>query len=157
MLLKALEEELTKSNWTKEKLSDAHDVAGEMIKAEVARVMLETGKRVDGRAIDEIRPLEAEVNLFPHTHGSGLFGRGETQVLSMVTLGAPSDEQTIDTMEERGKRRYFHHYNFPPFSVGEAKPLRVPGRREIGHGALAEKAMMPLLPNKDIFLIPFGW
>lgn len=115
------------------------------------RLVLEKGRRVDGRALDEIRPLSAEVGILPRTHGSGLFQRGETQVLSVVTLGSPSDEQTLDTMEESGKKRYMHHYNFPSFSVGETGPMRGPGRREIGHGALAEKALLPVLPNKEEF------
>lgn len=113
--------------------------------------VLKTNKRVDGRALDEIRPLQIEVGLLPRTHGSGLFTRGETQVLSVVTLGAPGDEQLLDTMEVEGKKRYMHHYNFPPFSVGEVSPMRGPGRREIGHGALAEKALEPVIPDKEIF------
>ncbi len=113
--------------------------------------VLETGTRVDGRACDEIRELWAEAGVLPRTHGSGLFNRGETQVLSIVTLGSPGDEQVLDTMEESGKKRYMHHYNFPGFSVGEAKPVRSPGRREIGHGALAEKALEPVLPPKEDF------
>ncbi|HPI67003.1 MAG TPA: polyribonucleotide nucleotidyltransferase [bacterium] len=115
------------------------------------KLVLEKNIRVDGRALDEIRPLSAEVSILPRTHGSGLFQRGETQVLSVVTLGSPSDEQTLDTMEESGKKSYMHHYNFPPFSVGEIGPMRGPGRREIGHGALAEKALVPVLPEKENF------
>jgi len=113
--------------------------------------VLKTNKRVDGRALDEVRPLQVEVGLLPRTHGSGLFTRGETQVLSVVTLGAPGDEQLLDTMEMEGKKRYMHHYNFPPFSVGEVSPMRGPGRREIGHGALAEKALEPVIPDKELF------
>lgn len=115
------------------------------------KLVLEKNIRVDGRAIDEIRPLTAEVGVLPRIHGSGLFQRGETQVLSVVTLGAPSDEQTLDTMEESSKKRYMHHYNFPNFSVGEIGPMRGPGRREIGHGALAEKALVPVIPEKEVF------
>lgn len=115
------------------------------------KLVLEKNIRVDGRAIDEIRSLSAEVGVLPRIHGSGLFQRGETQVLSVVTLGAPSDEQTLDTMEENGKKRYMHHYNFPNFSVGEIGPMRGPGRREIGHGALAEKALVPVIPEKEVF------
>ncbi|HOZ36507.1 MAG TPA: polyribonucleotide nucleotidyltransferase [bacterium] len=115
------------------------------------QMILDQGRRPDGRALDEIRPLSAEIGVLPRTHGSGLFQRGETQVLSVVTLGAPSMEQTLDTMEESGTKRYMHHYNFPPFSVGEVGPLRGPGRREIGHGALAEKALVPMIPDKDSF------
>jgi polyribonucleotide nucleotidyltransferase len=122
-----------------------------MFQTEARKLVLKQGKRVDGRAIDEIRDLSCEVSLLPRTHGSGLFNRGETQVLSIVTLGSPGDEQTLDTMDESGTKRYMHHYNFPGFSVGEAKPLRGPGRRDIGHGALAEKALEPVLPSKEDF------
>lgn len=122
-----------------------------MIEREVSRLIVDEGRRVDGRGLDEIRPLVAEVGLFKRTHGSGHFSRGETQVLSMLTLGAPGDEQTLDGMELTGTKRYMHHYNFPPFSVGETKPMRGPGRREIGHGALAEKALLPVLPDKETF------
>ncbi len=122
-----------------------------LIDAEARRRTLEEGKRADGRKPDEIRSLSSEVGILPRTHGSGLFNRGETQVLSIVTLGSPGDEQVLDTMEESGKKRYMHHYNFPGFSVGEVKPIRSPGRREIGHGALAEKAIEPLLPSKEEF------
>ena len=109
-------------------------------------------KRVDGRKLDEIRPLSCEVGLLPRTHGSALFTRGQTQVLSIATLGMISEEQIldgIDTLEET--KRYMHHYNFPSYSVGEARPSRGPGRREIGHGALAEKALVPVLPSKEEF------
>ena len=125
--------------------------AKELIGAEVTRAILEEGRRVDNRSITQIRPLRSMVGLLPRTHGSGLFDRGETQVLSAVTLGSPGMEQTIDTMEFQEKRRYFHHYNFPGYSVGEAKPNRGPGRREIGHGALAERALMAVLPSKEQF------
>lgn len=114
-------------------------------------LVLDKGKRPDNRKFDEIRELSAEVALLPRTHGSGLFSRGETQVLSIVTLGAPGDEQTLDTMEESGTKKYMHHYNFPGYCVGEVKPLRGPGRREIGHGALAEKALVPVLPENGDF------
>ncbi|MDO8571232.1 MAG: polyribonucleotide nucleotidyltransferase, partial [bacterium] len=118
---------------------------------EVSRAILEREQRVDGRKLDEIRSLVSEVGILKRTHGSGLFQRGETQVLSVVTLGSPGDEQILDGMEEVGKKRYMHHYNFPPYSVGEVKPMRGPGRREIGHGALAEKALLPVLPTKEEF------
>ena len=114
-------------------------------------MVLQKNRRVDGRGLTEIRKLSAEVGILPRTHGTGLFTRGETQVLSIVTLGAPGDEQTLDTMEESGKKRFMHHYNFPPFSVGEVKPMRGPSRRDIGHGALVEKAMEPLMPAKEDF------
>ena len=118
---------------------------------EARKMVLEEGIRVDGRKLDEVRPLSAIVGLIPRTHGSGLFQRGETQVLSLVTLGSPGDEQTLDGMELASKKRYMHHYNFPAFSTGEVKPLRGPGRREIGHGALAEKALVPVIPSKEEF------
>lgn len=122
-----------------------------MIEAEVTNSILENKKRVDGRALDEIRELSAEIGILPRNHGAGLFSRGETQVLSIVTLGAPGMEQSLEGLEGQSKKRYMHHYNFPPFSVGEASPLRGTGRREIGHGALAEKALIPVLPNKEDF------
>lgn len=108
-------------------------------------------KRVDGRGIDEIRPLNAEVDLLARAHGSGLFTRGQTQVLSVTTLGPMSDAQQLDGLDEQTEKRYIHHYNFPSYSVGETKPSRGPGRREIGHGALAEKALVPVLPSVDEF------
>lgn len=121
------------------------------IEAEVTRAILEEKKRVDGRALNEIRPLSADVEILPRNHGSALFNRGETQVMSIVTLGAPGDEQTLEGLEGESKKRFMHHYNFPPYSVGEAKPMRGAGRREIGHGALAEKALAPMVPAKDVF------
>lgn len=108
-------------------------------------------KRVDGRGIDEIRPLNAEVDLLSRVHGSGLFTRGQTQVLSVATLGPMNDAQQLDGLDEQTEKRYIHHYNFPSYSVGETKPSRGPGRREIGHGALAEKALVPVLPSVDEF------
>ena len=108
-------------------------------------------KRVDGRAIDEIRPLSCEVGLLPRTHGSALFTRGQTQVMSIVTLGMKSEEQELDGIDTETAKRYMHQYNFPSYSVGEARPSRGPGRREIGHGALAEKALVPVIPSEDEF------
>ena len=108
-------------------------------------------KRVDGRKLDEIRPLSCEVGLLPRTHGSALFTRGQTQVLSIATLGMVSEEQVLDGIDTEESKRYMHHYNFPSYSVGEARPPRGPGRREIGHGALAEKALVPVLPSKEEF------
>ena len=108
-------------------------------------------KRVDGRAIDEIRPLSCEIDLLPRVHGSALFTRGRTQVLSVTTLGMMSEEQTLDGIDTEESKRYMHQYNFPSYSVGEARPSRGPGRREIGHGALAEKALVPVLPSKEEF------
>ena len=123
----------------------------EMVEAEVSRAILDEKKRVDGRALDEIRTLSADTGILPRNHGIGLFSRGETQVLSIVTLGAPGLEQSLEGMEGQSKKRYMHHYNFPPYSVGEVSPLRGTGRREIGHGALAEKALLPVLPKKEDF------
>ena len=108
-------------------------------------------KRVDGRAIDEIRPLSCEVGILPRTHGSALFTRGQTQVLSVVTLGMLSEAQELDGIDTETEKRYMHQYNFPGYSVGEAKTSRGPGRREIGHGALAEKALVPVIPSKEEF------
>jgi len=113
--------------------------------------ILKSGKRPDGRTLTEVRPITCQVGILPRTHGTGLFTRGETQALTVATLGSPGDEQIIDTMEVDMKKRYIHHYNFPPYSVGEVKPMRGPGRREVGHGALAEKALVPVLPNKETF------
>ncbi len=113
--------------------------------------ILQKEERPDGRRPKEIRKISSQVAILPRTHGTGLFQRGQTQVLTVATLGAPGDEQIIDTMEVDEKKRYIHHYNFPPYSVGEVRPMRGPGRREIGHGALAEKALEPVLPSKDDF------
>ncbi len=150
-LEKALDEMLEKEQVSKEKREEAADLVDEFIDLEVSRQILENGKRADGRALDEIRTLEAMVGVMPRTHGSGLFNRGATQVLSSVTLGSPGMVQTLDTMEYQMKKRYFHHYNFPSYSVGETKSNRGPGRREIGHGALAERAIMPVLPAEESF------
>ncbi len=117
----------------------------------VRKWLIEDHKRVDGRQIDEIRPLSASVGILPRTHGSGLFSRGQTQVLTVATLGAVSESQTIDGIDEETSKRYMHHYNFPSYSVGETKPSRGPGRREIGHGALAERALKPVIPSTDEF------
>lgn len=117
----------------------------------VSAQILEKDRRVDGRGIEELREIRADVSFLPRTHGSAIFSRGETQILSTTTLAGPSFEQIVDTMEMDVKKRYMHHYAFPPFSVGEIKPLRGPGRREIGHGALAEKALEPVLPSKENF------
>lgn len=117
----------------------------------VRRWLLDDGKRVDGRAIDEIRPLSAEVDLLSRVHGSGMFTRGQTQVLTVTTLGPVSDAQILDGIDEEEAKRYMHHYNFPSYSVGETKPSRGPGRREIGHGALAERALLPVIPSVEEF------
>lgn len=121
------------------------------IEALARDLVLNKNIRVDGRQLDQLRQIWCEVGILPRTHGSALFNRGETQVLSIITLGSPGDEQQLDGMEEVGKKRFMHHYNFPGFSVGEVAPVRSPGRREIGHGALAEKALTPILPTKEEF------
>jgi len=113
--------------------------------------ILDKEQRPDGRKLDQLRQIDCQVGLLPRTHGTGLFTRGETQALTVTTLGSPGDEQVIDTMEVDMKKRYIHHYNFPPYSVGEVRPMRGPGRREVGHGALAEKALIPVLPAKEVF------
>ena len=123
-----------------------------LVQKHVVRAWLkDEHKRVDGRGIDEIRPLNAEVDLLSRVHGSGMFTRGQTQVLSVATLGPMNDAQILDGLDEQTEKRYIHHYNFPSYSVGETKPSRGPGRREIGHGALAEKALVPVLPSVDEF------
>jgi polyribonucleotide nucleotidyltransferase len=113
--------------------------------------IIKKNERPDGRKPEDLRELQASAGLLPRVHGSGLFMRGETHVLSMLTLGAPGDQQIIEGMETRTKKRFLHHYNFPPFSTGEVKPMRGPGRREIGHGALAGRALAPLIPASDEF------
>ena len=120
-------------------------------KKNVRNLIIKEGMRPDGRGFDEIRPLSCEVGLLPRTHGSALFNRGQTQVMTVVTLGPKSDEQSLDGLDEEESKRYIHHYNFPPFSVGEARPVRSPGRREIGHGALAERALEPVIPSIEEF------
>lgn len=122
-----------------------------LIDTAITDAILNKQRRVDGRGLHDIRPLTGEVALLPCVHGSGYFTRGETQVLSVCTLGAPGDKQTLDGMEIVGDRRFMHHYNFPPFSVGEAKPLRGASRRDIGHGALAEKALAFMIPDAETF------
>ena len=117
----------------------------------VRRWLLDDGKRVDGRGIDEIRPLAAEVGLLPRVHGSGLFTRGQTQVLTAATLGQIRDAQILDGIDDEETKRYMHHYNMPSYSVGETRPSRGPGRREIGHGALAERALLPVIPPAEEF------
>ncbi len=123
-----------------------------LVQKHVVRAWLkDEHKRVDGRGIDDIRPLNAEIDLLARAHGSGMFTRGQTQVLSVTTLGPMNDAQQLDGLDEQTEKRYMHHYNFPSYSVGETKPSRGPGRREIGHGALAEKALLPVLPSVDEF------
>ena len=120
-------------------------------KTVVRRWLLDEQKRVDGRGMDDIRPLASEVSLLPRVHGSGLFTRGQTQVLTIATLGPVSDQQILDGIDDEETKRYMHHYNFPSYSVGETRPSRGPGRREIGHGALAERALVPVIPSVEEF------
>ncbi len=134
-----------------EKEKEIHFVLDKIVKEEVRRLILEEGIRPDGRKADEIRPLSSEIGILPRTHGSGLFKRGQTQVLSVCTLGALGDVQILDGLDLEESKRFMHHYNFPPFSVGEARPIRAPGRREIGHGALGERALEPVIPSEDEF------
>ena len=126
-------------------------ISYKMQKQVVRRWLLDEGKRVDGRGINEIRPLAAEVGILPRVHGSGMFTRGQTQVLTTCTLGGTKDSQMMDDLTDEQTKRYIHHYNFPPYSVGEARSPRSPGRREIGHGALAERALVPVLPSMEEF------
>ncbi|MEF3691474.1 MAG: polyribonucleotide nucleotidyltransferase [Candidatus Moraniibacteriota bacterium] len=136
----------------KDKLKNVVSIIIDEVSDEIVhKNILEKEQRPDGRKLDEIRPINVQVGVLPRTHGTGLFTRGETQALTVTTLGSPGDEQIIDTMEVDMKKRYIHHYNFPPYSVGEVRPMRGPGRREIGHGALAEKALVPVLPSKEDF------
>lgn len=122
-----------------------------LIEKEVRHLILDDGVRPDGRKINEVRPISTQVALLPRTHGSALFTRGQTQALTIATLGSPSMEQMVDTMEQLTTKRYMHHYNFPPYSTGETRPLRGASRREVGHGALAERALWPVLPPQDEF------
>ena len=131
--------------------ADLDLVSYKMQKFVVRRWLLDEGKRVDGRGINEIRPLAAEVGILPRVHGSGMFTRGQTQVLTTCTLGGTKDNQLMDDLTDEQTKRYIHHYNFPPYSVGEARAPRSPGRREIGHGALAERALLPVIPSVDEF------
>lgn len=133
------------------KMGDIADSVKDMVKSDMRKTVLTTRTRLDGRGTDEVRPVRATAPILPRTHGSALFERGVTQVLSITTLGGPSDIQLIDDMFEENTKRYIHHYNFPPFSVGEVKPLRGVGRREVGHGRLAEKALEPVLPDQTDF------
>ena len=134
-----------------EEASKIEDCLYKLQKYIVRRWLLDDGKRVDGRGIDEIRPLNAEVDLLSRVHGSGMFTRGQTQCLSVTTLGPMSNAQMLDGIDEQTEKRYMHHYNFPSYSVGETKPSRGPGRREIGHGALAERALLPVIPSVEEF------
>ena len=131
--------------------SDIAEAADKAVKGQIRALIIEDGIRPDGRKIDEIRPITCEVGLLPRVHGTGLFTRGQTQVLTALTLGASSEAQVVDNLEVDEKKQYMHYYNFAPYSVGECRPLRGAGRREIGHGALAERALVPVLPPMDEF------
>ena len=131
-----------------------HDIEKEVVRAAI----VSEGRRPDGRSLKQIRPLWGDVNVSPRAHGSGLFTRGETQVLTLATLGTPRDAQELDTLSPEDEKRYMHHYNFPPFSTGEARSrLGGQARREIGHGALAERALIPVLPEEEAFPTRFAW
>ncbi|MBO2945705.1 polyribonucleotide nucleotidyltransferase [Paenibacillus sp. F411] len=136
---------------TPELLKDVKEVLHDIVKEEVRRLITHDKVRPDGRGLSEIRPIDCDTGLLPRTHGSGLFTRGQTQALSVCTLGALGDVQILDGIDLEETKRFMHHYNFPPFSVGEARPLRAPGRREIGHGALGERALSKVIPNEVEF------
>ncbi|MDI3257274.1 MAG: polyribonucleotide nucleotidyltransferase [Kyrpidia sp.] len=131
--------------------ADIAEVLHDIVKEEVRSAILDEGIRPDGRALDEVRPISCEVGILPRTHGSGLFTRGQTQALSVCTLGALGDVQILDGLDLEESKRFMHHYNFPPFSVGEARPIRAPSRRDIGHGALGERALEPVIPGEEEF------
>ncbi len=147
----ALDVYFTRENIAKDRRKMAFNKLKHVVEEYITEQVIEQGRRVDGRGLKEIRTLVAEVAALPRTHGTGFFQRGETHVLSVVTLGSPGDEQLLQGIEGESKKRYMHHYNFPAYSVGETGPNRGPGRREIGHGALAEKALIPVLPPKETF------
>ncbi|WP_088187455.1 polyribonucleotide nucleotidyltransferase [Desulfosporosinus sp. FKA] len=132
-------------------LKAVETILEDMVHLIVRKLITDEHIRPDGRAVDEVRPISVEVGILPRTHGSGLFTRGQTQVLTVATLGAAGDEQILDGLGLERSKRYIHHYNFPPYSVGETRPMRGPGRREIGHGALAERALVPVLPDENDF------
>ncbi|WP_081857157.1 polyribonucleotide nucleotidyltransferase [Tumebacillus flagellatus] len=146
----ALLEELGEENFGVHS-KDINEILYDIVKEQVRYSIVHEGIRPDGRKIDEVRPIETEVGLLPRAHGSGLFTRGQTQALSICTLGVLGDAQEIDGIGLEEEKRFMHHYNFPPFSVGEARPLRAPSRRDIGHGALGERAMEPVIPDKEEF------
>ncbi len=149
-ILKYFEEKLD-NEVLEEKRKDIIDSVNKLEKKCVRELIYNEHKRPDGRKIDEIRPLSCEVGVLPRVHGSALFTRGQTQVLSVATLGMISEEQILDGLDNEDSKRYMHHYNFPAYSVGEARPSRGPGRREIGHGALAERALEPVIPSEEEF------
>jgi polyribonucleotide nucleotidyltransferase len=153
--ISSLKEELMINLKEKHKEEDKTTYVNVFFEKEIDRIVHEKAikekKRPDGRKIDEVRTLECEVGILQRTHGSGVFCRGQTKALSILTLGAPGDQQILESMEYTGKKRFMHHYNFPPYSVGEIKPMRGPGRRDIGHGMLAEKALLPIIPSYEQF------
>jgi len=152
--LSELEEEIKdniKEKYEEKEEEYARECLEKALKKEVRRSIMEKEKRVDGRKLDEIRKINSSVGLLPRTHGSALFERGETKALSVITLGAPGEEQLMDDMELSEKKRFMHHYNFPPYCVGETKPVRGPGRREIGHGMIGENSIFPLIPDAGEF------
>jgi len=133
------------------KMQVVHNILDKLLKEAIRSLVLDEGVRVDGRAVDEVRPIWCEVGILPRAHGSGVFTRGQTQAMTVATLGAVGDEQILDGLENAESKRYMHHYNFPSFSVGETGPIRGPGRREIGHGALGERALRPMIPSHEEF------
>ncbi|MDD2430309.1 MAG: polyribonucleotide nucleotidyltransferase [Bacillota bacterium] len=149
-LLEKLAEELGEEVFA-EKQKELKSLIEDLEANEVRRMITDEKVRPDGRGLKEIRPIRCAVGLLPRVHGTGMFHRGQTQVLSICTLGALNDVQLLDGLTEEDKKRYIHHYNFPGFSVGEVRPMRSPGRREIGHGALAEKALLPVIPSEEEF------
>jgi polyribonucleotide nucleotidyltransferase len=153
MATDALEDEILGSFAEDETINprDIKKVFGEVLKTETRKLILDSGQRADGRKTEEIRPISGATGLLPRAHGSGLFTRGETQAVSIATLGTPREEQKLDTLRPEEAKRYMHHYNFPPFSTGEVWPMRGPRRREIGHGALAETALVAVLPPENEF------
>ncbi|AVM23864.1 polyribonucleotide nucleotidyltransferase [Bacillus pumilus] len=148
---KAVVEKFQEEERDEATIKQAKDVLNKLVKNEVRRLITEEKVRPDGRGVDQIRPLSSEVGLLPRTHGSGLFTRGQTQALSICTLGALGDVQILDGLGVEESKRFMHHYNFPQFSVGETGPMRGPGRREIGHGALGERALEPVIPSEKDF------
>jgi len=153
--INSLKEELMINLKEKHQEEDKTTYVNVFFEKEIDRIVHEKAikekKRPDGRKIDEVRNLECEVGILQRAHGSGVFCRGQTKALSILTLGAPGDQQILESMEYTGKKRFMHHYNFPPYSVGEIKPMRGPGRRDIGHGMLAEKALLPIIPSYEQF------
>ncbi|SFS59802.1 polyribonucleotide nucleotidyltransferase [Marininema halotolerans] len=144
-------EQLSSEYPEEEQQEEITSILNTVLKEEVRRMILDEKKRPDGRLPEEIRPLDSETGILPRTHGSGLFRRGQTQVLSICTLGALGDVQILDGLDLEASKRFMHHYNFPPFSVGDSRPMRAPGRREIGHGALGERALEPVVPSEEEF------